>query len=134
MSGRGFEDASYAPADRLMNAVHPLLGGENMQTSKCDRKGRLLLRPALRRRYGDQFFIVEAPREVILLPVPSDPVKDLQRLGRKLEGYTIEELKKVIDEQADKEIDETLDRLGLRRIPLEGQQDLEKTRRAIFSI
>ena len=95
-----------------------------MQTAKCDKKGRLLLRPALRRRCGDQSFIVEAPRKVILLPVPSDPVKDLQELGRSLEGLSVEDLKRRIDEQAYKEVDETLNRLDMKRIPLEGQPDL----------
>ena len=63
-----------------------------------------MLRPALRRRYGDEFFVVEAPRKVILLPVPSDPVKDFRELGRALKGYSIAELKNKIRQQAMDEV------------------------------
>jgi hypothetical protein len=83
-----------------MNSASLPLCGENMRTSKCDRKGRLLLRPALRRRFGDEFFVVEAPRKINLLPVPRDPVKDLRELGRALKGYSIAELKETIRQQA----------------------------------
>jgi hypothetical protein len=75
-----------------------------MQTAQCDKKGRLLLRPALRRRYGDQFLIVEVPRKVILLPIRRDPVKDLREWGKKLEHLSLGEIKRIIDKQAMEEV------------------------------
>ncbi|MBP7937680.1 MAG: hypothetical protein KA354_23820 [Phycisphaerae bacterium] len=66
-----------------------------------------------------EFLALEGHRELILRPIPRDPLQDLREIGRNLEGYSIEELKRMIDEQADKEVSETLERLGLKRIPLE---------------
>lgn len=63
-----------------------------------------MLKPALRRRYGDEFFVIETSREVVLLPVPVDPVKDLRELGKKIKGYTIDDLKRKIQEQAEEEV------------------------------
>jgi len=47
--------------------------GENMITAECDEEGRIQLGPELRQRYGRKFFLVEAPGEIVLLPVPDDP-------------------------------------------------------------
>jgi len=60
----------------------------------------------------------------VLLPVPDDPVKDLREWGKPLQGMSLAEIKQAIHEQADKEVGETLDRLGMKRTPREGQQDL----------
>ncbi len=67
---------------------------------ECDRKGRLYLKEALRSRYGEKFVIVEAPHELILLPVPKDPVKDLAELGRPLRKHSLVSIKRRIREQA----------------------------------
>ena len=75
-----------------------------MQMTQCDRKGRLQLRPSLRRRYGDQFWVVEAPRKVILLPVPADPLRDLREIGRLLKGKSVRELKEAIEQEAMEEV------------------------------
>ena len=110
MSGKKLNDAGYGQVGKLIKPTHSLLPGENMQKSKCDKKGRLLLKPALRRRYGGEFFVVEMPREVVLLPVPRDPVKDLREWGRPLRHMSMEEIKRAIQEQAEKEVS----MLGLR--------------------
>ena len=89
---------------RFISSALFLLFGENMITAECDKEGRLQLGPDLRQRYGRKFFVVEAPGELVLLPVAEDPVKDLQKLGRKLEGYTIGELKERIHQQAMDEV------------------------------
>ena len=79
------------------------LGG-NMETTtlttQCDSKGRLYLRQSTRARYGKRFVIVEAPDEIVLLPVPDDPVKELARLGKPLKRYTIAQLKAAIRKRA----------------------------------
>ncbi|HSA30103.1 MAG TPA: AbrB family transcriptional regulator [Phycisphaerae bacterium] len=81
-----------------------------MMTAQCDKKGRLQLSSEVRRRYGERFFIVEAPGELVLLPVPDDPVKDLRQWGKPLQGMSMEEIKQAIQEQAEKEVS----MLGLR--------------------
>ena len=119
MSGEGFDDADGGQVDRLIKASHLPSMGENMITAECDEEGRIQLGPQVRQRYGRRFFVLEAPGELVLLPVAEDPVKDLQEIGRSLRGLSVEDLKRRIDEQADKEVEETLNRLGMRRIALE---------------
>ena len=55
-----------------------------MITTKCDGKGRIYLREALRAKYGERFLVVEGPNELRLLPRPQDPVADLAEIGRDL--------------------------------------------------
>lgn len=90
-----------------------------MQTVKCDEKGRLQLSQAVRSRYGEKFLVLEGQRELVLRPIPRDPLQDLREWGKPLQHLSIEDLKRHIDEQADKEVEETLNRLGMRRMPLE---------------
>jgi hypothetical protein len=105
--------------DRLMNSTGFLVHGESMHMTQCDKKGRLQISQAVRSRYGDKFLILEGDREVILRPIPRDPLQDLREWGRPLQHLSIEELKRHIDEQADKEVEETLNRLGMKRVALE---------------
>jgi hypothetical protein len=92
MSGEECEDADCRQVGGFINGLYLPVGGENMQTSKCDRKGRLHLKPGLRRRYGDRFLVIEAPR------------KDLREVGRALKGYSIAELKDKIRQLAMDEV------------------------------
>ena len=62
---------------------------------------------------------MEAPGELVLLPVPDDLVTDLEEIGRSLRGLSVGDPKRCIDEQAQREVGETSDRLGLTRVPLE---------------
>ena len=55
-----------------------------MQETQCDAKGRIYLREKTRARYGKRFVVVEAPDEIILLPIPDDPVADLAEFGKPL--------------------------------------------------
>ena len=75
-----------------------------MQTSQCDKKGRLLLSQAVRSRYGEKFLALEGRRELILRPIPRDPLQDLREIGRLLKGKSVEELKKAIEQQATEEV------------------------------
>ena len=75
-----------------------------MITAECDEEGRIRLGPGVRQRYGRRFFVVEAPGELVLLPVAEDPLKDLQEIGRSLKGLSVEDLKRRIDEQAQREV------------------------------
>jgi hypothetical protein len=96
--------------DRFMNSAGFLVHGENMIRATCDRKGRLYLQESVRAKYGKTFIVVEAPGELVLLPVPDDPVKDLREWGKPLQGMSMEEIKQAIQEQAEKEVST----LGLR--------------------
>jgi hypothetical protein len=78
--------------------------GENMITAECDEEGRLRLSPEVRQRYGRKFCLVEAPGELVLLPVPYDAVKDLEEWGKPLRGMSLAAIKRAIQEQADKEV------------------------------
>ena len=75
-----------------------------MITAECDEKGRIYLQESIRAKYGKRFIVVEAPGELVLLPVADDPVKALRDIGRSLRGLSVEDLKKRIDEQAQREV------------------------------
>lgn len=74
-----------------------------MITTQCDQKGRIQLKQAVREKYGEKFVIVEAPDKILLLPVPRDPVRDLEELGRPLRGISMKALKKRIRARAEEE-------------------------------
>ena len=103
MSGEGFDDAKLSQVGRFIKPFRLPGGGENMMTAECDEEGRIQLGPQVRQRYGRRFFVLEAPGELVLLPVAEDPVKDLQEIGRSLRGLSVEDLKRRIDEQAQRE-------------------------------
>jgi hypothetical protein len=90
--------------DRFINPPHFLFGGGTMLKTVCDKKGRIRLSQAVRAKYGEKFYVVEAPGELVLLPVPRDPVKDLEELGKPLRGMSLADIKRAIQEQADKEM------------------------------
>ncbi len=69
-------------------------------TTICDAKGRLYLKEELRKKYGDRFIAVPAAGEIVLLPVPKDPVKDLQEVAGKARKLSLKRLKKLIRETA----------------------------------
>jgi len=70
---------------------------------KCDERGRLYLKEAVRTRYGEEFILVEAPEEILLLPVPADPLQDLAELGKKLPKLSLRELRTGIRRRAQQE-------------------------------
>ena len=100
----GTEAIKAQEGDRFINSSHFIVGGENMQTSKCDRKGRLLLSQAVLSKYGEKFLVLEGRRELVLRPIPRDPLQDLREIGRLLKGKTVEELKEAIEQQAMDEV------------------------------
>lgn len=75
-----------------------------MNTISCDDKGRILLSKDLREQYGKEFVVVRAVDEIVLLPVPKDPLKILREEGRKLPKVSVSELKKKARELAVNEI------------------------------
>ena len=76
-----------------------------MYILKLDDRGRLLLAKEIRERYGDEFAVVEAPHELVLLPIPKDPLKALRAEGKKLpKGMSVHKLRKKARQLALKEI------------------------------
>ncbi|MCF2136838.1 MAG: AbrB family transcriptional regulator [Candidatus Thorarchaeota archaeon] len=67
---------------------------------RLDERGRVCIPKAMREKTGNTFFIVETQRGILLVPVPSDPVKQLAEIGRKIPELSIEELRRAIAEQA----------------------------------
>jgi len=89
---------------RFISPSHLLALGENMKETTCDRKGRVYLRESVRAKYGDKFVLLEAPGELVLLPVPKDPVKDLEELGKPLRHLSLREIRRIIDRRARQEV------------------------------
>ena len=90
--------------ERLIYQPHLSFLSGKMQITKCDRKGRIYLKEALRSRYGDRFIVVEASDELVLLPVPDDPVDDLAELGQKLPTASMKQLRASILARAKTEV------------------------------
>ena len=58
----------------------------------------MYLKQSVRSRYGEKFLVLEVPGEIVLIPVPGDPVEDLARLGKPLKDKSLDALKAQIHE------------------------------------
>ena len=66
-----------------------------MGVLKCDERGRLVLPQAVRKSYGEAFYLARARGRLILIPVTKDPMKDLEEIGKKLPPHlSVHDLKK----------------------------------------
>lgn len=54
-------------------------------------------------RLTKEVFIVETPEGILLIPIPEDPYKELEKLGKKLPELTLKQLKEEIKKQAREE-------------------------------
>jgi len=82
-----------------------------MTYANVDDKARICLTKEMVDRYGKRFVVVPAKDEIILIPVPDDPIKALQEEGRKIpKGLTIADLKKLVRERAKRDALEGLGR------------------------
>ena len=64
------------------------------QISVLDSKRRITFSKDIVDKYGTSFAIVRLRDEVLLKPIPKDPLKALQKEGRKLKGITAGQLRK----------------------------------------
>jgi DNA-binding transcriptional regulator/RsmH inhibitor MraZ len=71
--------------------------------SQCDAKGRVYIPKVYQKKMTKNVFVVETKDGILLIPIPDDPVQELEKLGQKLPSMTIKELKDAILEQATKE-------------------------------
>ena len=77
-----------------------------------DELGRIVLRKKLREKYGETFIVVESDRGILLRPCKKDPFEGIEGIEEKLGKYSLDELKKMGEKQAKKEIEEKLRGLG----------------------
>ena len=72
--------------------------------AKLDKKGRIYLPKGVREKYKtDEFYIVDLPYGIVLVPRVEDPLKTLEEEGKKLPNLPIAGLKRVIREEAERE-------------------------------
>lgn len=71
----------------------------------ADERGRITLGSKMVMECGRKFFAVKAGKEIVLIPVAEDPLAELRRLAKKsgIDRYTIEELRKIALQEAEKE-------------------------------
>jgi len=73
---------------------------------ECDDRGRVVLPREMRKTLGTKYIAVQAPGKILLFPVPKDPVKDLQEMGRKagLDKLSLAEIKRGIRKDAEHDV------------------------------
>ncbi len=72
---------------------------------KVDKKGRVYLPKEVRDKFkSEEFFLVTLPSGILLVPRVDDPLKALEEEGKKLPNVDIKVLRKVIQEEAEKEV------------------------------
>lgn len=78
-----------------------------------DDRGRITLGKKIGERYGREFVVVETEKDIVLVPIAQDPVKELQKIGKEagIDKYSIKELRAMAMEEAEKEIQQKLERL-----------------------
>ena len=65
-----------------------------------DKQGRIYIPKNLKKDLGRKFFVVKIDKEIMLVPIPIDPAKELERIGKRLPKKSIRELRKGILEAA----------------------------------
>lgn len=71
---------------------------------KCDERGRIYLPKHIREKLGEEFYLVETKEGIHLIPIPANPVEDLERIGKSLPKKSVKELKEDILKQAVEEL------------------------------
>ncbi len=67
------------------------------QVHQLDSKRRITFPKDIPEKYGTVFAIVRLRDEVLLKPMPKDPLKALQKEGKKLKGMTAAQLRKYFE-------------------------------------
>ena len=71
--------------------------------ARLDRWGRVYLPKEVREKYNaDEFYIVDLPYGIVLIPRVEDPLRALEEKGKNLPNLPIVELKRAIREEAEK--------------------------------
>jgi hypothetical protein len=79
-----------------------------MDEVKIDERGRINIGRKVSEKYGDHFFVVKLHDEIVLIPRPEDPLKELRKWGHNanLRKNTSKEIRKLAEEEFYKELDE----------------------------
>lgn len=65
-----------------------------MTVTKIDEKRRIILPKDIVNDYGDRFVIIRIGDEIILKPLPKDPLAALMKEGKKLKGVGWKQIRK----------------------------------------
>ena len=78
-----------------------------MRTALADHRGRITLGAKVLKEFGRRFAVVTAGEEVVLVPIPKDPLAELKRIGKKagIDKYTLKELRRMAREESEQEIE-----------------------------
>ena len=89
-----------------------------IEEAKMDEKGRINIGKEALKQYGDRFFVVKLSDEIVLVPRPKDPVKELRKWGKELGigKLTAKDIKVLAEKEADKEIAERNSRRHKERL------------------
>ncbi|MFB6159036.1 MAG: AbrB/MazE/SpoVT family DNA-binding domain-containing protein [Candidatus Nanohalobium sp.] len=74
-----------------------------MAVASVDDQGRVYIPKSLREQYGDDFRIIDTKDGLVFMPLPENPVEKFQE-KEKLEDKSVEELKKDVREDAEKQV------------------------------
>ena len=67
---------------------------------KMDKGGRIHLPTSLKHDLGPKFIITRLGNKLILTSMPTDPIRDLEDLGKSIPDKTLRDLRKEILEEA----------------------------------
>ena len=76
-----------------------------MKAAYADERGRITLGSKMVDKHGNKFAVISHGKEIVLIPIPKDPLTELRRLFKEsgIDRYTIEELRKMALQDAEKE-------------------------------
>ncbi|HVC58192.1 MAG TPA: hypothetical protein VND15_01815 [Candidatus Acidoferrales bacterium] len=76
-----------------------------MEILKIDERCRVTIGKKAVARYGKKFRMFDTPDGIFLVPIPKDPISELEELGRrsKIAKYTLKEVKEIVLSEAKKE-------------------------------
>jgi hypothetical protein len=76
-----------------------------MRSLMADERGRITLGAKIIEEYGKRFAVVRHRKDIVLVPLPEDPLATLRKLwkGAGIDKYSAKELKKMAREEAEKE-------------------------------
>ena len=77
-----------------------------MKTVLADERGRITLGTTMLDKYGKKFAVINAEKEIVLVPIARNPVLKLAQIGKQagIDKYTLKQLRKMAVKQAEKEI------------------------------
>lgn len=83
-----------------------------------DERGRVTIGKKIGKKYRRDFFVVEMPGEVILVPKSKDPMKDIKEWGTKagIKNLTPESIRRLAEEEAYKEIDKEFRHIRTKKV------------------